>query len=338
MPPSAESDLTVLERPRLIRKTCSELPVAGLNGERVAALNRIEVGGCAGDRTTHRRLRLVFWNVERGRDPGGVADLLQLSHADIALLCELDNGLDRTGGQHVACDLAVRMNAAYIYGVEFIELEEPGARCWHGNAIISRVACSDPLLMRLAEDDTWMSGRGRHRRLGGRMALAARVPLGGRDVVVVSTHLESHGSPLERATQMSALIDAVEAYAAGSPVLIGGDFNTRTASKDEMRSSSVRRSLEQSAPGVFVAPETREPLFDVAREAGYDWSACNRRLPTERTHVGLEDSPRFRLDWFFSRGLDCSAPRILVAEAPDGRALSDHDAIGIDIRLAEHIS
>ena len=170
------------------------------------------------------------------------------------------------------------------------------------------------------------------------LALAARVPLSGCDVVVVSTHLESHGSPLERATQMSALISAVEVYADGSPVLIGGDFNTRTASKDEMRSSSVRRSLEQSAPGVFVTPETREPLFDVAREAGYDWSACNQHLPTERTRAGWEDTPRFRLDWFFSRGLDCSASRILVAEAPDGRVLSDHDAIGVDIRLTKQNS
>ena len=61
------------------------------------------------------------------------------------------------------------------------------------------------------------------------VALATRVLLDEKPVVVVATHLESHTTPPERAVQMQALIHAIDDYADGDPVLLGGDFNTRTA-------------------------------------------------------------------------------------------------------------
>ncbi len=100
-----------------------------------------------------------------------------------------------------------------------------------------------------------------------------------------------------------------------------------------MRDTATRQSLGKDVPGVFIAPEGYEPLFDVARQAGYDWTACNLRAPTERLGETAGVDARFRLDWFFSRGLTCAAPRNLLAQTPDGVELSDHDAIGVDITL-----
>lgn len=337
MPSSPDPDLTVLERPRLVRETCPEL-APGSGADRSEALGRIERGGRPSNPCLQDFARVVFWNVERGHAPDSLADMLLHAGADIALLCELDNGLDRTDGRHVTGDIARRMGAEYAYAVEFVELEEAGERGLHGNAVVSRAAIRDPLLIRLADDESWMARPGQKRRLGGRIALAGRIDIGGHDVVLVSTHLESHAGPEERARQMCALLDTVDDYAAGAPVLIGGDFNTRTGSKDAMRAVSARLALRDKAADAFVAPAPFEPLFDVAREAGLSWAGANAPSPTERAGPGDASAPRFRLDWFFARGLEFAAARNLPAETARGCALSDHDAIYVEIRLLDRKS
>ncbi len=331
---SPDLDLTVLERPRLVRTTCADLSVSG-EGDRTAPLERIERGGVPGRASVSAPLRVISWNIERGRAPDALADLLATANADIALLSELDNGLARTGGQHVARNIAERLEAEYAYAVEFVELDEAGERGLHGNAIVSRVALRDPLLIRLAGNESWMARPGRKRRLGGRMALAAKVTLDGHEVVVVTTHLESHAPPAARAAQMCALLDVVDGYADGAPVLIGGDFNTRTASKDEMREHAARAALENLSGDPFVAPEPYEPLFEVARGAGFAWSSANLRAATERDPAPDTQCPRFRLDWFFARHLDCREPANLAAETKLGTPLSDHDAIVVEISAAD---
>ncbi len=172
------------------------------------------------------------------------------------------------------------------------------------------------------------------RRLGSRMALAARIMLDGHSVVVATTHLESHAGPEQRAAQMKMLVDALDSYADGQPVLIGGDFNTRTTTKDAMRDTAARRALAREHPDAFIRPHTREPCSRSPR-AGYTWPPCNQPLPTERPRTDDPDRPRFRLDWFFARGLICENSRNIPAETPCGTSLSDHDAITTDIRLSE---
>ena len=337
MTPRPDPDLTVLERPRLVREICADLD-RPLHTDRAAALDHIEQGGAPSFEAGAEPLRAVSWNVERGAAPDALAGLLAGANADIALLSELDNGLTRTGDRHVARSIAGALGAAYVYAVEFVELDEAGQRGLHGNAIVARVPLRDPLLIRLAHDDSWMARPGRKRRLGGRMALAARVGFGGHEVVVAVTHLESHAGPDVRAGQMCALLDAIDGYAGDSPVLIGGDFNTRTASKDDMRDAPARASLERRAPRAFVAPEPYEPLFEVARGAGFDWSSANARAATERSGPADAGTSRFRLDWFFARGLDCRAARNIPAAGASGTPLSDHDAIAVDIRVPDRKS
>jgi len=322
-------------RARAYRDICTELPddpsTPGV------ALQWIEQGRTRTGETPVSTFRVAFWNAERGHAPVHAAGLLRQSEADIALLCELDNGVARTGQRHTARETAQHFGTDYLYAVEFIELENATehTRGFHGNAILGRTALSDPILIRFPEDEDWRSGTNRDRRLGSRMALAARVMLDGHSVVVATTHLESHAGPEQRGAQMKMLVAALDSYADGRPVLIGGDFNTRTATKDAMRDTDARRALAREHPDAFIRPHTREPLFEVAARAGYTWLPCNQPLPTERPRTDDPDRLRFRLDWFFARGLICENSRNIPAETPCGTSLSDHDAITTDIRLSE---
>ncbi|MBO6784625.1 MAG: endonuclease/exonuclease/phosphatase family protein [Alphaproteobacteria bacterium] len=337
MSPRIDPDLTVLERPRLARETCPDLAAARVGGK-AQMLHRIECGGLPSACEAQAPLRVVFWNVERGHAPEDLASFLIDAGADVALLCELDHGLARTGRRHVARDISHGMDVSYAYAVEFLELDEVGEPGLHGNAVLSRATIRDPLLIRLAEDTSWMTRPGQQRRLGSRIALAGRIAVEGLDVVLVSTHLESHAGPDERARQMCALLDAVDGYAGDAPVLIGGDFNTRTASKDAMRDAEARNGLYERVATAFVDPAPWEPLFDIARAAGYSWSSANLDLATERSGPDDPRAPRFRLDWFFARGLECHAPGNLCAETGSGGALSDHDAIYVEIRVPDRRS
>jgi endonuclease/exonuclease/phosphatase family metal-dependent hydrolase len=321
------------ERPVLVNTVCPALPDCGPDLDRV--LRCIETGQGLPRPGVENILRVAFWNAERGYTPEYAADLLARTCADVALLCELDNGVARTGQRHVTRDIARQLRAGYLYAVEFVEMEsrEAGELGLHGNAIISQLETSTPFLVRMADDKLWQSGQRRARRTGSRIALAARVKLDGTPVVVVTTHLESHTTPDTRAAQMQGLIDAVDDYARGDPILIGGDFNTRTAAKDDLRTRDARLRLRRDTPTAFTRPAPHEPLFAVAAAAGYDWVACNTDAPTERAPHPGDDTPRFRLDWFFAKGLVCENPGVVIAESETGAALSDHDAITVDIRL-----
>ncbi|MDA0785402.1 MAG: endonuclease/exonuclease/phosphatase family protein [Proteobacteria bacterium] len=338
MVPESLTDLiapaSAKDRADVFRDICAELPDrAGPSG---AALRWIEQDTGQTNNDPASALRIAFWNAERGGTPEHAAMLLSQTGADIVLLCELDMGVARTGQLHTTRETAQHLGANYLYAVEFIELENAEAHSlgFHGNAILSRNSMLDPILIRFPEDRDWLTGTNRDRRLGSRIALAARIVLDGHSVVVATTHLESHTGPDQRAHQMELLLNELESYADGQPILIGGDFNTRTATKDAMRNTAARQALKCKDPKVFTQPQAREPLFEIAARAGYTWLSCNQPLPTERGSAEVPARPLFRLDWFFARGLVCETSRNIPAETPCGASLSDHDVITTDIRLS----
>jgi endonuclease/exonuclease/phosphatase family metal-dependent hydrolase len=209
-------------------------------------------------------------------------------------------------------------------------LERPNL---HGNAIVSACGFEAPRLVRLPGDGGWFSNARRERRIGGRIALIATVRAGEQPFVVACAHLESHADSLFRAAQMQALLSALDEVADSMPVLIGGDFNTRTGDKESMRDPLERERLRHEDPAVFTKPFDREPLFEAAASRGYTWQACNTVEPTERIAERSCTSSSFRLDWFFARGLDCVDPVVIPALDTSGEPLSDHDAITVDVRF-----
>ena len=231
--------------------------------------------------------------------------------------------------------------------VEFVELGLGDARerRWHagdenreglhGGAILAGRTLDRPALIRIDAGGAWFDGRRDEARIGGRIAVAGKLEVQGRPVALVSTHLESHSDPDDRARQTTALLDAVDAYHGDGPVVLGGDFNTTSASFHELNVNPGRKELEQTDPNRFLEPVPYEPLFEVLQAHGYDRAACNTADATQRTRPdGTPEPPHGRIDWFFTRGLTARKPATISAVDPAGAAISDHELLAVTIAPA----
>ncbi len=283
-------------------------------------------------------VRVAAWNAERLKHVAASAALLERAGADIVLLSEADLGMARSGNRDTAADLAAALGMGYVYGVEFVELGlgdaretrwhagERNAAGFHGNAILSRFRLADAVMVRLDDGGAWFGGAagGVQRRLGGRMALAARLADAPRPVWVVEVHLESRSTPALREAQMRRLLDALAARTGGAACIVGGDLNTVALPRGEALPEGALRD-----------PSGAEPLFAAAAEAGFTWVGANTAHVTSRTRPDGAPLPPFtRLDWLMVRGGLPGAPATLPALGPDGLAISDHDLVAADVLLA----
>jgi endonuclease/exonuclease/phosphatase family metal-dependent hydrolase len=279
-------------------------------------------------------VRVVAWNVQRGRRPRQAAERLHACGADIVLLSELDAGMARTRNDDVADGLAAALgdDYGYAFGVEFVELglgdarERAGAaagdenaRGFHGNAIVARTTLTDTAVVRLDEGTRWFGHDSPEPRLGGRIAVLTTIVLNGAPVRVASTHLENVAEPVERATQFEALLDAL----GPGPALVGGDLNTFGTGFDEILDRPLVRRLHAAEPGRFLWPVAHEPLFAAAAARGFRWEASNLVAPT--TSLGP-----LKLDWLLTRGLEARAPAVV-----DAAGLSDHHLVAASVRMEQ---
>ncbi len=293
--------------------------------------------------------RVVAWNVERGRHIDETAQLLAASGADLALLSELDHGMARSAQQHATREIARKLGFGYAFAVEFLELglggpEEraslpPDAENdvgYHGNAILSRAPLRRPAVVRLGDDAAWFDGARGERRVGGRIAVLAQVELAGTTVSAASVHLESHGDPDQRAGQMTALLDALDAYDSRAPVVIGGDLNTFSLGLGEISDREAVAAALRADPGRWRHPERHEPLFALVESRGYRWRAANVVGEPTHRHATESGSARgqLKLDWLLVRALDASGAAVLEAAHPStGEALSDHEPVAATVTL-----
>lgn len=313
-------------------------------------LHQVETRQPPRPRAAGSALRVVFWNAERCRSVAGSLSLLASVRPDVVLLAEMDVGMARSKQRHTVRDLAVGCGAGYVFGVEFIELstgneqerataaDKENAAGLHGNAIVSPLTLTRPVLLRLDQSGRWWL-RPSHgqRRIGGRMAVAATIMLDGRPVTVAAVHLESHGDAACRTAQMETLLAALEIYAPGAPTIIGGDFNTSTFSRDGLGREAVERFKKGMPAERLADPVPYEPLFEAARRHGFNWSSCNvAGAPTQRQQAnGRPAAPFCKLDWFLTRGVTASDPQVVPAVHPaSGSALSDHEMIAVTITTA----
>ncbi len=293
-------------------------------------------------------VRVVAWNLERCKHVDASAALLRSLDCDVALLSEMDWGMARSDQLHTTREIAERLGASYVYGVEYLELDlgsekeraeladESNDVGFHGNAIVARAALHRPTVVRLDDRGDWFDGARGERRVGGRCAVLAQVEAAGRPITFAAVHLDSHGSRADRAGEMRALCDAIDAYDRDAPVVIGGDLNSFSLSLAEIVERDRVAAALRDDPNRWADPVRHEPLFAVAAERGYDRSRCNAPgVPTLR-HASESGSRRgaMKIDWFLTRGIEASAPRVVEAVGGDGRMLSDHEAIAVEVRVA----
>lgn len=288
--------------------------------QRTEAMHLLETGGAA-TAPLPQTFTVAAWNVERCLFPETSAAHLAGHGPQVLLLSEMDIGMARTGQRNTPAEMAAALGMAYAYGLEFFELDLGGeterhfceddfnAKGWHGNAILSSAPFDRLALLRLDDHGHWFIADANatdpgQPRIGGRMAVLAEI--GG--VCFASTHLESNAGAAHRAAQFTLLMDTIEDFAPGLPVVIGGDLNT----------------------GNHMPPDfdwRRESLFDAARARGYSWDANPPGMTTRPSLITPHPTRQMKLDWFCTRGLSHSAPQILSSLDPSGRPLSDHDPI-----------
>jgi endonuclease/exonuclease/phosphatase family metal-dependent hydrolase len=281
-----------------------------------------------------RELVVAAWNIERCKRVEQSADLLRGIGADIVLATEMDHGMARSGQRHVTRDLARELGFGYAYGVEFVELGTGDAyetglfadvandNGLHGNAILSRYPLIDVKVILLDDSGMWYTGTpksGGQRRVGGRMAIAARVDMASGPVTLVAVHYESETDAQGRRAQTQVMLDGLDcAYGTGRAV-IGGDLNTSALTGF-------------SAADCLSAPARAEPCFDAFAEAGFAWQGANTGGPTTRAAPGKQVRyPLLRLDWLFLRGLQGLDPGTCAAVSSHGDYLSDHELITVRV-------
>jgi endonuclease/exonuclease/phosphatase family metal-dependent hydrolase len=290
----------------------------------VLAMNAVQIGGTATQKRLPREITIAAWNVERCLFPKDTAAHLMPLAPDVVLLSEVDHGMSRTGQRHTSAEVAEALGMGYAYGVEFFEMGLGGpterhfckdafnALGWHGNAVLAKVPFDKATLIRLDDHGHWFSEASGadpdQPRLGGRMAIAAVLPTEAGEICVVSTHLESNAGPAHRHTQFEILLDAVDEFAPGMPVLIGGDLNT----------------------GNHIPPNfdhRDETLFDLGTARGYDWDFTAPGMTTRPSLITPHPERVMKLDWIAARDMQCLDKGVLSSLDANHRPLADHDCV-----------
>ncbi len=246
-------------------------------------------------------LRVVTWNLEYTAHLDEQIAVLtshpELSSGDVYLLSEVDRCSSRNGVRRAARLIAEALEADYVYGVEFVELDigrDVGGDT--GQAIVSRRPLRDARLSCHTSQHDWFASE-EEPRLGQRVFLHAEIPAGDTSVRVYAVHLESNDLFGDlRSVQSKELLDDAQVLACERPQIMAGDFN---------------------------APYCGAPELEVLRDAGFV-DAMGVVGDVGPTHRG-----GFRLDYVFAKGF-----RVIGGGVVRELAASDHDALWIDLELA----
>ena len=234
----------------------------------------------------------------------------------------------------------------------------------HGNAILSRYPIRDVRPIHLENGIDKVAAN--EKRLGQQTTIAAVIDLPQQSVAAASIHLCAQSTQRHRMLQMKTVLDALPA---GGPAVIGGDWNTSTYDTSHAFYAIMgfwRRVL--MGVGHVIRNHYRYPenyferdLFQLLESRGFDYRNANV-LGAHTVHYDVADARAegslrewvpewcfafihwslrehggrcpFKLDWLAVRGLEPSQPRVVHEKRDRTHApLSDHDAIGVDVRF-----
>jgi endonuclease/exonuclease/phosphatase family metal-dependent hydrolase len=322
-------------------------PDAAANIEEMAIVKR---GSFALHASPHgsnsEHLRVLVWNIERGKSPAQWAAIEAVRQADVLLLCEVDDGMARSNNFDVAAELAARLGLHYAFAPNYFELTRgtlserlttrgrANARGFHGNAILSRWPLLDVRRLPLPVEFDWF--RHYERRIGTRVALRATLATPGEALTVAVAHLEAFASPAQRARQMRVLMDGMQ----DAPrAIVGGDFNTLGVRPSWGGAFRLLADRTRDAHRLTRSVVEHEPLFEEASRVGFYWEDLNRWTSTWRLSRILPSPFRAKLDWILGRNVNVVPGSTAVVRAEvAGKSrvlgrLSDHDGLTLSIRL-----
>jgi endonuclease/exonuclease/phosphatase family metal-dependent hydrolase len=250
--------------------------------------------------TWPKKLRVVAWNMEYTDELDAQVDALlthpELKDADVYLLSEVDRCSTRNDVRRAARYMAQKLQAEYVYGIEFVELSigrTIGGDT--GQAIVSRRPLTGAALTCHTQEFPWATDKGEP-RIGQRVVLHADIPAGSTSIRVHSVHLESRDALGEkRAAQIKQVLDRAQALGCERPQIVAGDFN----------------AWYPTAPELTLMKQTG--FADALAAAG---------------DTGETDTRGTRLDYMWVRGLTVSAGGVLRDVK-----LSDHFPLWADLTV-----
>jgi endonuclease/exonuclease/phosphatase family metal-dependent hydrolase len=159
-----------------------------------------------------------------------------LPAVDVLALQEADKRTIRTGGHHVACELAAQLHMNWVHapagiprGIKpvkrqwWLDFEEPIDLHDEGDtgvALLSRLPMADVTRMDLPwQECPWRP----------RLAMAATIQVGPHQVRILNAHVDPHAASTGQLAQLEVLV--AEAESTTLPTLILGDFNTLSKQK-----------------------------------------------------------------------------------------------------------
>ncbi len=301
----------------------------------------------------------------RSHDYLRTCDVLLLTETDVGMARSGNRAvaqiLARELGLHYAF-VPCYLNLTKGSGVEY-DAEGENLLGLHGNAVLSRYPIRGVHPIHLENGIDKMAGR--EKRLGRQTALAADIDFPNYAVTVAVVHLDANSSQRHRHNQMRDVLDGLET---DRPVIVGGDWNTTTYNSSRAFHAILGfwlrlfMGVNNVILNHYLHPYNwfEKDLFNLLESGGFDYKACNRL--GERTISYDADDPKTRrnlgewvpgwcfafmrwalrnhggkcplkIDWFATRGMRCQDP-VVIHDLREGRPmpLSDHDAIGVDVR------
>jgi hypothetical protein len=197
-----------------------------------------------------------------------------------------------------------------------------------GNALLTRYPISDAKIVRLPV--CFEPYHFHEKRYGGRNCLWVKLQIAGRPWWVGSAHLEVRDTPACRARQLRYIVSQLPGNSADAH-LLGGDLNANSFARGTRWRTLVSLGRLTLFSPVGVQERLRhpergaEPLFRVAKDAGFDWRELNSSDATACASLDLlEDADKipamildllekrlepynhllfFKLDWLLGRGV-----------------------------------
>ncbi len=287
-------------------------------------------------------IRAVQWNIEKGKRFEAILDKLQndevLKWADVIMLNEADQGMNRSQNRHVALCLAKELGMHMAFAAAHFELTKgtddeltlkgENQEALQGNAVLSRYPILEVQVNQLPV--CFEHYEFHEKRYGRRNCLWVKLQVGRNYLWVGSVHLEVRNTPRCRARQIKHILENLpgeidEAY------LLGGDLNSNSFRRGKMWRTieSVLRLIVSSPANMkerLLHPERgSEPLFQILKQHRFDWQGINTNdvtscapiasleenslFPNFVTHLIQKRLERyhgylcFKLDWMLGRGI-----------------------------------
>lgn len=239
-------------------------------------------------------VRVVAWNVERGRNLTGILQFLKtderLLRADIFLLTETDIGMGRSGNYNIPREIAAAMGMNYCFANSFIVLSKgdegeqdhnlENTLSLHGTAILSKfpiVSCQNPLLYPVRDHFPRFE-----KRLGQRRGLICKIRINDQLYDFSAAHLDLKSSPRQRARQVQSILAAMSRSRATAQ-LFGGDLNTHTYNLRNNFCAILSLAYKILFLGTaatishYLSPEKifEKPVFDMFKRYGFAFKPYN---------------------------------------------------------------